>query len=288
MDTGCHLQRLYRRFLENACRGEGVSEVRPEASTDRLEIDYTIDLPCEPRRIFGKQGLLDRLRSFHGTSVSDESIGGTIAAGMEAEFELRPLAFHCIGCPANASRGSYGCYGALKMPISAAAEEWLFRQLPRRLRPKKDASPHLRQQMQAAGRLIARLDTMRLTGKIVDERHRGGELLQRKRPLRRKYGFWFRRTTLSTSQLFELLFLRERLRPDDAELVLRALGVWESGGKDEDGLPLVVYNAPAEDDDEDSVAELKDFLLTLTLACSTSSEIRIFLQEKQEPKRDAA
>lgn len=257
------------------------------AQTDRLEIDYTIDLPCEPRQTFGKQGLLDRLRSLHGSSMSDEQIGGTIAAGMEAEFELRPLAFHCIGCPANASRGSYGCYGSLRMPISAEAEEWLNRLLPGRLRPRRDTPEDLRRQMQATGRLIARLDALRITGKVIDERHRNGELLLRKKPLRRKYGFWFRRSTLTTSQILELLFLKGRIRPDDAELVCRALGVWEAGGKDEeDGMPLVVFNAPAEDEDEDSIAEIKDFLLTLTLACSTSSDVRVFLQEKQDPKRD--
>jgi hypothetical protein len=257
-------------------------------STDRLEIDYAVDLPCEPRRTFGKQGLLDRLRSLHGSSMSDEQIGGTIAAGMQAEFELRPLAFHCLNCPANASRGSYGCYGSLRMPLSAEAEEWLFHQLPRRLRPKRDTPEDLRRQMQATGRLIARLEALRITGKRVDERYRDGELFQRKKALRRKYGSWFRRSVLTTSQILELLFLKERMRPDDAELVCRALGVWEAGGKDEEGMPLVVFNAPAEDEDEDSIAELKDFLLTLTLACSTTSEVRVFLQEKQEPKKDAA
>jgi hypothetical protein len=255
---------------------------------ERLEIDYAVDLPCEPRRKFGKQGLLDRLRSLHGSSMSDEQIGGTIAAGMQAEFELRPLAFHCVGCPANASRGSYGCYGSLRMPLSAEAEEWLIRQLPSRLRARKDTPEELRRQMQATGRLIARLDALRITGKVVDERHRGGELLLRKKPLRRTYGNWFRRSSLTTSQIIELLFLKERIRPDDAELACRALGVWEAGGKDEEGMPLVVFNAPAEDEDEDSVAELKDFLLTLTLACSTTSEVRVYLQEKQDPKRDVA
>lgn len=254
--------------------------------TVRLEIDYAIELPCVPREVFGKQGLLDRLRSLHGTSTSDESIGGTIAAGMQAEFELRPLAFHCSGCPANASRSAYGCYGSLRMPISAGVEEWLIKQLPRRLRPRKNTPPEVRQQMQSTARLLTRLEALRITGKVVDERHRGGELLQRKRSLRRRYGSWFRRTTITSSQLVELFFLRERLRPDDAELACRALGVWEAGGKDEDGLPLVVYNAPAEDDDEDSVAELKDFLLTLTLACSTSSEVRVFLQERPKPQSD--
>lgn len=260
----------------------------PAQTKERLEIDYTVDLPCEPRRTFGKQGLLDRLRSLHGSSMSDEQIGGTIAAGMEAEFELRPLAFHCLGCPANASRGSYGCYGSMRLPISAEAEEWLLQQLPRRLRPKKDSPDDVRRQMQATGRLIARLEALRITGKIIDERHRGGELLKRRRALRRKYGSWFRRSSLTTSQLLELLFLKERIRPEDAELACRALGVWEPGGKDEDGTPLVVFNAPAEDEDEESVAELKDFLLTLTLACSTGSELKVFLKEKDESQRHAA
>ncbi len=220
--------------------------------------------------------------------MSDEQIGGTIAAGMQAEFELRPFAFHCIGCPANASRGSYGCYGSMRLPLSAEVEEWLIRQLPRRLRGKKDTSEDLRRQMQATGRLLARLEALRVTGKVVDERHRGGEMLQRRKPLHRKYGSWFRRTTLTTSQIIEMMFLKGRIRPDDAELVCRSLGVWEAGGKDEDGVPLVVYNSPAEDDDDDSVAELKDFLLTLTLACSLNSEVRVSLQERQKPKSDGS
>jgi hypothetical protein len=226
-------------------------------------LDYMIDLPCDPKRRFGREGLWERVRSLDPT----RSAGDALRA-LESGFELRPVAFHCVRCPANRSRREFACEGALPLPLSAEGERWLAGLLPVSLRERDAESPAQTRQIRAAHDLARRLPELAVSGADCEQGFRGAGLLEAPHPTVRQYGWLWRPTRLTSSQLLELLLLRGRVEPAPAEAVCRALGVWHDGDRTADGVPEVVFTQPVESADEPSVAGLKRFLLALMIAAS--------------------
>ena len=237
-------------------------------------IEYTIEVECEPKRRLGVDGLFDRLRCLAGTMATDTPAPEETMAARRAEFQLRPLAFHCTRCPANHQGRAFGCFGMIQCPVSEEAEEWLIELLPETLKPGKEAP-----QVEYLQELIHRLRSFEITGKAVDDHHRTGSLIEARRGFGKRYGSILRPQVLTSSQLFQLLFLQERVEPADAELVCRALGVWEDGGIGDDGLPEVIFTQPADEDDDPSIGDLKHFLMALMVACSMEVGMRTRLHE---------
>jgi hypothetical protein len=252
-------------------------------------IEYTIEATCEPKRRLGPEGLFDRLRCLARVLGADAPAAEEAAAGRKAEFELRPLAYHCNRCPANCAGRAFGCFGIVQGPLAEEAEEWLIGLLPETLKPGGSDTAASPEQVRQVRALLQRLQELGASGRLVDEQHRGTPLLEGKRPAERRYGPFYRRVRLTSSQLIELLFLRGTVEPADAELVCRALAVWEDGGEGEDGLPEAVFTQPADDEDDPSVAELKQYFLTLMVACSLDLAVRVRLQpEETSPARGPA
>jgi hypothetical protein len=249
-------------------------------SAQRMEIDYVIEFPCVPKRRLRSPGLLTLLRRIERFRSAEQPGKAEAAEAREADFRLRPLAFHCARCPANHAGGSFGCHGRLETPISAHAEEWLGDLLPASLTPREDTTFEQRCQIESVRDLLQYLSQHPVTGKLADARRGGEELLERKHPLTKRYGSLFRSRTVSTSQLLQLLLLGERLQPEPAELLCRALGAWVDGGDGDDGIPEVVFTMPLETDDDSSVADLKDFLHALIVACSLDAPVRLVLDDE--------
>ncbi len=240
-------------------------------------IEYTIEIPCDPKRRFTREGLFDRLRVLAGALGMPYSATGERAAAREVEYELRPLAFHCARCPASYNSRAYGCFGMVQGPLSSEGEEWLLGLLPESLQPrKKGAEPDPRAVY--TRQLIARLAELGATGKLVDERYRPG-LLERRRPAQRRYGSMFRPVSVTSSQLLQVLLFSGVVAPLDAELAMRALGVWEDGERGEDGVPEVIFTQPADDEDDPTVADLKQFFMGLMVACSLNVAVRTRVAE---------
>lgn len=248
-----------------------------------MRIEYAVELPCEPRRRFGEDGLRHRLRCLQqGRSALPGD--PRAAAARQATFELRPLAFHCTRCPANFLDHEFGCSGSIAVPLSPEAEEWLIGRLPSRLNGRGKPTPAEASRIEATRRLLEWLTEAGIDGLLVDTAYRKARsLVERRRPAERRYGPLFRRTRLTSSQLLHLLFLRERVHPPVAETVCRALGIWEDGGPGADGIPEVVFTEPVQEEDDESVADLKEFLFALMIACSLDVPLRTELVEEGAP-----
>lgn len=231
-----------------------------------MALHYILELPCEPKRRFGAERLFTVLRINASLDEITPRTPEQATAESEMRFQLEPLSVHCRDCPANHQSERFGCWGWVELPVSAAAERWLALHLPQRLKPGRKSSDESKAQMEATGRLVADLQAEGILGARIDASRALGAF-DRRRPLIRAWGPPWRRRRLSTSQIFELLFYRERITPAAAELLLKSLGLWrERQGVDD--LLEVVFTAPVESGDDPSVAELKSMLLALVHACS--------------------
>ena len=247
-----------------------------------MVIEYAIELPCEPRRRLGADGLRDRLRRLQALRDRPGLSAAEREEVREATFTLRPLAFHCARCPANHAGRPFGCCGTITSPFSADAEEWLVERLPGTLETKEPAAGNGShpETTEAVRALLEAVRAERVDGRPVDERYRKGPLLERPQAAVRSYGSLLRRRRLTSSQLLQLLFFASRVEPVTAERVCRALGVWEDHGHGADGVPEVVFTEPVLEDDDPSVAELKEFLLALIVACSLDLAVRTDVRDE--------
>lgn len=245
-------------------------------------IQYSIEVPCEPKRCLGYEGVFERLRCLAGVLAADSPTLEETTAGRRAEFQLRPLAFHCVRCPANHPGRAFGCFGMVQCPISQEAEEWLVDLLPLSFHLKKSTGPSERVQVEKTQKLLDRLLELGIRTRGLDDAKRAAGLTEGRQPAERRYGSIFRPSVLHSGQLLHLLLMRDSVDPRDAELVLRALGAWEDGGLGEDGTPEVVFSQPPEEDDDPSVADLKQLMVALLVACSLDVPLRTYLHEEAE------
>jgi len=245
-----------------------------------MVIDYVIEFPCEPKRRLRSPGILTLLRRIERCQEGSPSGKLEAAEAREADFRLRPLAFHCARCPANHRAESFGCYGRIQVPISNEAEEWLGSLLPASLKPREESTYEQRAQLTALHELLAYLQERPVSRKTLEQQRGKQGLLERKRPLQRQYGSIFRSRLLTTGQLLAMLTQEERLLPQVGELVCRALGVWVDGDDADDGIPEVQFTVPAEPDDDPSVVDLKRFFHAILVACSVNASVRLIFDEE--------
>lgn len=247
-----------------------------------MVVDYCIDLSCEPKRQFGRGGLLQRLQSLDNYHTSPE-VGSQAAQAttlaLEAGFELRPMAFHCKGCPANATRKPFGCFGTVIFPISAEAEEWLINLLPTTLDRQEAGSPRLEAQIDWTRKLIDLLPDVEVKDRVLRDRRHVDTWFQRTRTAHRTYGSLFRRVRISMDHLAHVLFFQERVEARMAEAVCRALGVWVDGNAGPDGVREVIFTQPPERNEDPSITELKLFLHAMMVGCSVDVGVRTELVE---------
>src|SRR5690349_21103299 len=135
-----------------------------------MAIDYFLDLPCEPKRRLGADGLLERLRRLERLVPAGKGAAGAGEA-LDVGFDLRPVAFHCGRCPGNHAGRQFGCFGSVHFPLSCEAEEWLVKLLPTR-KSFREPSPEDARQSEAARVLIQRLRELGIDGREVETRGR--------------------------------------------------------------------------------------------------------------------
>lgn len=245
-----------------------------------MVIDYVVEFPCAPKRRLQVPGLLTLLRRIERCQTGRPNSKLEAAEAREAEFRVRPLAFHCARCPANHRGEAFGCYGRIYSPISSEGEEWLGELLPVSLKTREETTSEQRSQLTALDELFSYLEQKPVSRKAAEQQRTKQGLLERKRPIVRQYGLLFRPRPLSTSQLLVLLIAGERLRPEVGELICRALGVWVDGGDADDGTPEVQFTTPVESDDDPSVVDLKQYLLAIMVASSVNAPIRLIVDEE--------
>ncbi len=242
-----------------------------------MVIDYSIELPCEPKRHFGSDGLLTRLQNLDTTRAGAgqaEQAALAAAVAVEAGYELRPLAFHCKKCPANAIRKPFGCYGSVVFPLTVEGEEWLMNLLPQSLDPQEAAAPHVARQMGHVRELLDLLGELGIPEKLLRERRTVDTWFDRTRPAGRTYGSLFRRVRLTMDHFAHLLFFHEEVTPRVAEAICRALGVWADGSDEANGIPAVYFTQAPERNEDPSITDLKLFLHALMIGCSLNVPVR--------------
>ncbi|MFN3650866.1 MAG: hypothetical protein ACK47B_14920 [Armatimonadota bacterium] len=244
-----------------------------------IELEYVVALPCPPKRRFGVEGLRERLRLCREAGDDAESA----RRALEAEFELRPLAFHCGRCPANHLGQEFGCYGELSEPLSAPAEEWLADLLPPSLKTRKSDSAELTAQVAAVRRLI---EAFRAEGSDLEPvaALREAGVLERPQGVQRRYGWLWSRVEIGTDQLLALLLGRDQVLPADAERLLRALGAWTDGPRGPEGLPEAVFTLPPDPEDPADLVQLKQLFYALIVACSLEVAVAISRRELPAPR----
>ena len=245
-----------------------------------MAIDYTLELPCEPKRKLGLEGLSERLRLLEDLQTELDLNPQQMASVREIVFELRPLAFHCAKCPANHRNREFGCFGRVETPISEEGEEWLLDLLPPSLSPGEGDSRDIKARAGAASRLIETLQKLAVSGRNADSRRPrrkqepgAGDLFEAHHGQSQKYGKMFRRSRISTSQLLEALLFRNTVTPELGELVCRALGIWQEGGDGEDGVAEVLFTQPVDGNDDTTIAQLKLFFYACMVASSLNANV---------------
>ena len=254
-----------------------------------MGIDYVIDWECVPKTTLLTQGILVRLKAQNRAQAiiklyrdngdmrppaemgfelerrtpdgSEEVQVVIVQALIDEAAALDPLAPYCVNCPANRAGRPFGCFDAISYPISRAAEVWLLKQLP----TPDDALPYLllRQVIADSPNLGDQVKRMRATDDVFFET---SDVFARR----------VEDLSVSTDQLFEMLFLMNAALPTYAAMLLLFIGAIPRD-MDADVLQNLTP-APAdwqtrfpfqlrhEADDDATIAAIKDFLASLYVA----------------------
>ncbi len=257
-----------------------------------MALDTLIDYDCAPKQALGTPGILERLKAReraatiirlyrrNGDQRSPRDMGFEMVRSaadgseetqvvvvqhlLDSAAELDPQAPHCAGCPANRSGAPFGCIGHISYPISPFAEAFLLNRLP-----EPPTAP---------------LVWLLLKQGIRDFKYDGSSayplraadrnIFTEVRSIRRELG----ELPVDSDQVFEMTFLTGHIQPNHAAILLlffhaveretlEAMQITQLGE-----LPLAeraafdfLIPAGAESDD-DSTAEMRDFLHALYLA----------------------
>jgi hypothetical protein len=204
-----------------------------------MAIDHVIDLNCVPKKTLTTDGILQRLKgkaranaiirlyrergenrrpSDMGFELERRTADGSIETQvvvvqdlLDEAAELDPLAHHCAGCPANRRNAPFGCFDAINYPLSQKGELWLISQLP------TPADPLVfllfSQMMQDFAK--------QLGGDTGEQmRRRTGIFFESEDTYVQRAGEY----TVTSDQIFEMLFLNPAIQPTHASLLLLFFG----------------------------------------------------------------
>lgn len=253
-----------------------------------MAIDFVIDYGCKPKDKFGTPEILERLkmRSRAATIIrlfrengdsrppgemGFEFVRQTPSGEEETQIiivqdlldratELDEWAHHCVGCPANARGGAFGCVDAVQYPLSARAERWLLDRLPGVEAPFLWLL--LRQSIQEMGYDGEQVTALRASGTYFDSSVAQTRDMQD--------------FVINSNQVFEMTFMLGDIQPAHAGMLLQFFDAvprtTEAGqvveimnrtltqAEIEARYPLLIQ---AEDSDDQTIAELKRFMMAL-------------------------
>jgi hypothetical protein len=198
--------------------------------------------------------VLVRVRGPDG--VVDKSI--KISAMLEQSRLPASLSLQCKHCTANVRNSDYGCGGVIHQPLLKESEQWLIDRLPDDVVTRRGEL------------LLKAISDLHITGAPIDAARNHRHLYLLKTPLKRSYGSFPSRKTISSSQIIQLLFGMGSLQSAQAKIVAFVMGFLDDRFKVDDR----VENQPQEDDC-DAVAELKFFLAAAAQAAS--NDVPLFI-----------
>jgi hypothetical protein len=254
-----------------------------------MAIDYVIDLNCIPKETLSTDGIIERLKEderaqtiialfrkngderppsemgfeFTRSTPNGEEEHRVIVVQdlIDRAAELRPLAHHCTGCPANRARRPFGCIGFIQYPVTKEGETWMLDRLPVPDEP-----------------LI-----WLLLKQGVEEFNYDGKMVE---PLRQSSDVYFADRTVqgrllgefsfNSNQLFEMLFAVGNITPNHGALLLlflnairrdieanEIMSLSPAASDVETRYPFILE---AEDEDDTTTTEIKEFLRALYIA----------------------
>jgi hypothetical protein len=263
-----------------------------------MAIDYVIDLNCVPKETLTTDGIIQRLKEeeraqtiialfrkngderppsemgfeFTRSTPSGEEEHRVIVVQelLDHAAELKPLAHHCAGCPANRAGSPFGCIGFIQYPVSTEAEAWMLDRLPVPDEPL----------------------VWLLLKQGVEEFKYDGTLVE---PLRQMNNVYFADSKvqgrllgefpLNANQLFEMLFAVGHINPNHGALLLlflhgirrdlEANEIMSLGAIAEDFETRYPFLIHPEADDDTTVGEIKEFLRALYIAWKLNVKVLV-------------
>ncbi|MBP9893277.1 MAG: hypothetical protein KBG84_15345, partial [Planctomycetes bacterium] len=198
-------------------------------------------------------------------------LADTTAGEVLSRFsELEALSHHCRECPARALPMAFGCRGEIEFPVSLRAEAWLMGLVHG---AAGDPVPRMLLNYMASNGIVG--------NRVAEMRRTPGIFFESKKALTRRYETGEK---LSINQLFELLFLTEKISSGHARFLLGLFELYEGNlpldGRVQDFSGLRVFEkrdagalvsragvkALAEPADDRAVREIKEFFQAMFLA----------------------
>jgi hypothetical protein len=143
--------------------------------------------------------------------IQDRSI--TIQEMLDAASELTPLENHCNSCRANVLRRPFGCYGSIAYPIKATTEEWIMSLLPEALSC-------------TAGRLmVSAIKDFQYNGQPIANMRQQQSLFESRKHVKRQWGSWASKTTITSDQIFQIMFCMRLMDPSHCMMIALFLGL---------------------------------------------------------------
>lgn len=254
-----------------------------------MAIDYVIDLNCIPKEELTTDGIIERLKGeeraraiislfrqngdqrppnemgfeFTRSTPEGEEEHRVIVVQdlLDRAAELEPLKHHCAGCPANRANRPFGCIGFIEYPVSAVAESWMLDRLPV---PDEPLVWLLLKQG---------VEEFRYDGKLVERLRQMQDVYFEDRQVQ---GRLFGEFNLNANQLFEMLFAVGNINPNHGALLLlflnairrdleanEIMALAPAANDVETRYPFIIET---DDDDDKTVAEIKEFLRALYIA----------------------
>lgn len=253
-----------------------------------MAIDYLIDYQCYPKQTLSAEGILERLKGRsraeaviqlfrdNGDQRPVSEIGFELARNsadgveetrvvmvqdmLDQADQLQPFEHYCEGCPANIAGMPFACFGQVDYPISAAAEAWLLKQLP----IPQEPLPWILLRQGLRETRSEQNDTLLATLRRPDQ-----PFFEDKQGMARVLG----ELTITSDQLFQMLFLAGHLRPSYAAMLLVFLNaiprsmdadeLMALSASPEDALERYPFQHLPADEDDHSTRQIKRFLKAL-------------------------
>jgi len=254
-----------------------------------MAIDYTIGYDCVPKQTLTAEGIMERLKGaeraraiiklfrengddrppskmgfeFSRMTPEGEEENTVIVVQdlLDEAAELEPLAHHCTGCPANRTGTPFGCIGFIQYPISRDAERWMLNRLP--VPDDTLVWLLLKQGVQEFKYDGASVKPLR----AADDTY-----FEERMVFQRKLGEF----SIDSNQLFEMIFAVGNIQPNHGALLLLFLHAITRELEADDLMHITPAPADAaekmpfllsvEEDEDITIAELKDFLHALYIA----------------------
>jgi hypothetical protein len=210
-----------------------------------MPFDFALQLPCDVRKSIPEAKLLSmvkhwgiaefaisKFRETHpqydmatianeckveisvlGPDGTAKQMPVTVAQLLALIAPLEGVKGNCKGCLANVSDRSFGCIGKVNYPITGEAEAWLLSRLP------EDAKgPSL-------SLLFKFLADLGIDGAPVDSYRTRAQMFELKAPAVRKWGGWFDKKQITSSQLLYMLAFGGNIGPQQAQLYTKLLNL---------------------------------------------------------------